>query len=885
MLLHFFCAFIISTVDRNNFRKCHDMRFCRENQKISNKWSVDSKSIQIKDNIFTANLLLNDSPNDIELTIYELKTGGIRFRMAPTKNESFQRFDLSKNIYVINQNTINTVSPIKDSSSSDTEFTINFESVTLIIEYSTLKITIKQNDKIITIINGRNQLVFEHHTNKKVPPETYNGFTDNIKNGETAVGADFFFPGDVKLTGLSERASPMNLVDTETDDDDNTDEYINEPLRLFNTDSFEFEADSPVNLYSSIPFCHAHSTSLSAAIFWINPCDTFVNIRTIQKSDTEGRELKFVSESGFVDFIVFSGTNNGHENVAFKKIMKSYCEVTGYPFNSPMFALGYHQSRWSYSTQHEAGVVIRGLDEIGVPFDSIFLDVDHLEGKFPFTMSRQGFPNPGNLISTLANDERYLVRLCDPHFPRVNDYKQYKESNKGNFLVEDEEVPFVGDSWPGRCSFPDFLNPQAFRWYSSQYSYENEGQSSSPNVFYWNDMNEPSIFKSDESTFPKGLTHYGGYEDREVHNIYGLLNTASTFQGLVQRNPDYSKRPFVLTRSYFAGSQKYAWTWTGDNTASWEHLSVSLPMVLTSSVCGMPFTGSDLGGFLKSPDGPLLIRWFQLGSWLYPFFREHCHHKSARREPFMYDDDEQIMIKDSIIQRYKILPVWYNAMRVANLTGVPPVLPVWSVFNSFENSEMDPHKIGYAAILADSFYVVPVLEDDVNEIEVIKPPGVWYNFVNGTKIVELKESVSVGLRDVPVFLRGGKIVPTFSEVGKSALSTLKDCKVTVFVALDDNNEAAGELYLDDGESYGYLSGVFVHRVFVCVNGVLRSEKGDEKQSDVPECLKESVVNRVVVYGASGSVDPGVGKASFENGVLTIDDLEFNINNDWSIKIQ
>ena len=293
MLINIFFSFIFSTVDTNNFRKCKDMRFCRENQKISNKWSVDSKSVKISENVFTANMLLDGTPNDLLLSIYELKTGGIRFRMTPTKEESFNRYDLSKNNYVINQDTINAVSSIKDSSKTDSEYTINFEKVTLIIEYSTLKITIKQNDKIVTIINGRNQLVFEHHKDVQVPPEVYNGFTDNIINGETAVGADFYFPGDVKFTGFGERASPLNLADTETEEDesdqnsiDNDDEYdnsnSNEPLRLFNTDSFEYEADSPHNLYSSVPFCHCHSSTLSAALFWINPCDTFINIRTIQ---------------------------------------------------------------------------------------------------------------------------------------------------------------------------------------------------------------------------------------------------------------------------------------------------------------------------------------------------------------------------------------------------------------------------------------------------------------------------------------------------------------------------------------------------------------------------------------------------------------------------
>lgn len=893
MLFVFFFAFILSTVDRNNFRSCKDMRFCRENQKKSNKWSLDPKSAQIKDDIFTANLLLDSSPNNISLSIYALKSGGIRFRMTPTQEESFQRYDLSKNAYVIDQDAMHSISPIKDSSSTDSEFVINFgdyQGISLTIEYSSLKISVKQNNKIVTIINGRSQLVFEHHTNKQVPPEVFNGFTDYIKNGETAVGADFFFPGDVKLTGLSERASPVNLADTEPEEDaeqnseadDESDS--NEPLRLFNTDSFEFEADSPVNLYSSIPFCHAHSIELSAALFWINPSDTFINIKTYSKDDHQGREIKFVSESGYVDFILFYGQNQDSANNGFKQIMKQYCELTGYPMFAPLFALGYHQSRWTYATQHEVGVVMRGLDDIGIPFDCIWLDVDHLASKAPFTFSRQGFPNPSNIISELANNDRYLVRLCDPHFPHSNDYKQYKESHRSNFLVtESGNAPFIADCWPGPCVWPDFLNPSAFRWYSQQFTYENEKDGSGPNVFYWNDMNEPSIFKSDQSTFPKGLIHYGGHEDREVHNIFGLLNTASTFQGLLNRNPDSNMRPFILTRSYFAGSQKFAWTWTGDNTASWEHLAVSLSMVLTSGCCGMPFTGADLGGFLKSPDGNLLIRWFQLGVWLYPFYREHCHHRSARREPFMYDGEEQDILKEAVITRYKILPLWYSAIRRTHLTGVPPVLPLWAVFKS--DSEVDYNDIDSVAILDESLYVAPVLEDDVDELDVIKPPGVWYRFETGKKLEGPSETIPVTIKDTPVFIRGGKIIPTFSEVGKSALSTISSCPLTLYVALDENGNADGELYFDDGESYNYMKGEFVHRKFVCINGQLKSIKGDEKQASIPELVKNSIINKVIIYGSSGPVESSDGNASYENGILTIENLNLNINNDWSLKIQ
>lgn len=890
-MLFFIIPFLIlSTVDRNNFRGCKDMRFCRENQHVTYKWAVDLSSVQKSNSKITMNLLLNDSPANLQLLIYTLATGGIRFRVTPLKKETFNRYDLSQNENVINQKVINDILPI-EYSIDGSQIHINaenYQGIQLQIDSNPLKISIKRNENILTIINGRGQFIFEHHNTTTIPPEVFNGFTDHIKNGPTAVGADILFTDDVKLSGLSERASPLNLADTfDKDSEDESNDYSNEPLRLFNSDAFEYEADTPIHLYSSIPFCHAHSDKISAAIFWMNPSDTFVSLQTFENENSKEREIKFVSEGGYLDFVLFYGNNDSNqlENVGFKDIMKQYSELTGYPMFAPLFSLGYHQSRWGYATQHEVGVVIRGLDEVNIPFDSLWLDVDHLANKYPFTFSRQGFPNPSALINELANDDRYVVRLCDPHFPRDNNYKQFRESRRLGYLISnDDGTPYFGDSWPGSCVFPDFLNPAALQWYSQQYSYENEKEYSGQNVFYWNDMNEPSIFKEDQSTFPKSLVHYGDVEDREVHNLYGLLNTVGTYQGLLNRNPDKKQRPFILTRSYFAGSQKFAWTWTGDNTASWEHLAISLPMTVISGLCGMPFTGSDLGGFLKSPDGNLITRWFQLGAYLYPFFREHCHHKSWRREPFIFDGDEQDNLKDAIILRYKLLPLWYTAVRNTNQTGIPPSLPLWAVFHRY-NEEIDIHDIDSCAILYESIYVVPVLEDDVDEIEVTKPPGTWYRLFTGKKLNEQTETIPVTIKDTPAFLRGGKIIPTFSQVEKSSHFTFANSPLTLFVALDEQNNANGDIYLDDGESYNYMEGEFIHRRFECQNGRLQSIKFDDGQRAIPELVKNMIIDKIIVYGATKPIEPKNGNASFDNDVLTIENLHFKITDDWSIDIQ
>ena len=299
-----------------------------------------------------------------------------------------------------------------------------------------------------------------------------------------------------------------------------------------------------MQLYVSIPLVIAHSQTVSCGLFWLNPTDTFIDISTNEGS----RNLRVLSEGGYLDFVVFLSNPKG--------IVDQFTQLTGRPSMPPIFSLGYHQSRWGYQSQNEVDMVIRGLNEAKIPFDSIWLDLDHLYDKTPFGYARS-FPLPENLISDLAENQRYLVRLCDPQLPHNSDHRQYKEARRKKYPVTlSTGASFTCDIWPKQCAFPVFLNPSCRYWWSTQFNYEVD--ISGTNVFNWNDMNEPSIFKNDQSTFPKSLIHYGNVENREVHNLYGLLNVASTQKGLINRNPGNSIRPFVLTRSIFAGVQRYA---------------------------------------------------------------------------------------------------------------------------------------------------------------------------------------------------------------------------------------------------------------------------------------------------------------------------------------
>lgn len=168
---------------------------------------------------------------------------------------------------------------------------------------------------------------------------------------------------------------------------------------------------------------------------------------------------------------------------------------------------------------------------------------------------------------------------------------------------------------------------------------------------------------------PKTTLHFGDIEHREVHNLYGMLQQASTYDGHLLRN-DGTDRPFILSRAFYVGTQKYGAIWTGDNDASWEHLQISIPMLLTIGASGVTFAGADVGGFFRDPEPELLMRWYQLGS-LQPFFRAHAHIDTKRREPWLFGEPYTTLIREAVQRRYRLLPYIYTLFSESHAIGTP----------------------------------------------------------------------------------------------------------------------------------------------------------------------------------------------------------------------
>ena len=363
----------------------------------------------------------------------------------------------------------------------------------------------------------------------------------------------------------------------------------------------------------------AHGSEGSYGVLWLNPSETFVDVGCAQHPSPDAADgvcSHFFSASSTIDAFIFSGGSP-------RDVSRQHAALTGVSPLPPLFSLGYHQCRWNYRDEADVDRVIAAFEEHSLPLDVLWLDIEHTDGKRYFTWDPSKFGEPAAMQSRLAHTGRNMVTIIDPHLKADDGYAVFAAARDRNLLVlkDDNSTHFEGDCWPGRSAWVDYLMPEARAFWASRFE-ASAYEGSTPSLYTWNDMNEPSVFDGPEVTMPPQLLHRDGsgavYEHRELHNLYGFLMHMATYEG--QRLAHPARRPFVLTRAFFAGSQRYAAVWTGDNKASWAHLAAATPMLLSLSVAGIPFVGADVGGFFGNPSTDLLVRWYQAAIF-HPFMR------------------------------------------------------------------------------------------------------------------------------------------------------------------------------------------------------------------------------------------------------------------------
>ena len=596
---------------------------------------------------------------------------------------------------------------------------------------------------------------------------------------------------------------------------------------LWNTDISIQESTDPI--YKSIPFFLAISSGRSYGLFLDNTWRTWFDF---------GKQIRdaysFGAEGGPLDYYLIYGPSP-------KQVVEGYAYLTGTPPLPPLWALGFQQSRYSYTPESQLREVANHLRADKIPSDAVYLDIDYQYSHRPFTVDPVNFPNFPDFVSSLRKEHFHLVIITDLHIAHVpsQGYVPYDTGHAGGHFVKNPDgSEFVGVVWPGPAVFPDFTRAPTREWWGNLYKqFIEDGVAG-----FWNDMNEPSVFDGPAMTMPLDAVHRieePGFSTRtathaEIHNILGMENQRATYEGLLKLRP--AERPFVLTRATYAGGQRYGFTWTGDNSSTWNHLRLGTQMLLNLGLSGISFAGDDVGGFGGSPPPDLLTRWIEVGAFK-PLYRDHTTIGSLPQEVWVHGPEQEAIRRRYIETRYRLLPYIYTLAEEASRTGLPLARPVFLEFPEI----MAPSSPGFdhldtEFLLGPHLLVAPPpFAEMLDDYTVSYPDGDWYDFWTGQKmphsptpptIVDIANSFANAgprtefpmpakihpvLDTLPVYVRGGSILPLQPLVQSTDQTPEGPLELRIYPGQQCN----GSLYLDDGHTFRYQRGEFLRQAFSC----------------------------------------------------------------------
>jgi alpha-glucosidase len=623
-------------------------------------------------------------------------------------------------------------------------------------------------------------------------------------------------PDDEHYFGLGDKTGPLDRR--------------GQAFTLWNTDSYRFQ-ESTDPLYKSIPYFMTFRAGIAAGVLLDDTWRTNFDF-----GRDEPGVYSFGAVDGPLDYYLFLGPSP-------RQVVEAYAWLTGKPPLPPRWGLGFQQSRYSYVPASRLMEVARRLRADRIPADAVYLDIDFQDRNRPFTVDRQLFPDFDGTVKALHQLNLHLVTITDLHIAKApqQGYLPYDSGIAGDEFVHNPDGSvFAGVVWPGMSVFPDFTRAASRVWWGNLYrEFVADGVDG-----FWNDMNEPSVFNTPEKTIPSEVLdriEEPGFAPRtatqaEIHNVFGMENSRATYEGLLRLRP--GQRPFVLTRATYAGGQRYAVTWTGDDSSTWNHLRMVTPMLENLGLSGFAFAGADVGGFAGTPSAELLTRWLQVAAFE-PIDRDHSEKGTGGHEPWVGGPAQEDIRRRFIEARYRLMPYLYTAAEESSRTGIPIMRPI---FLDYPDAATDHHPIdidpgaggefllGHDLLIADSPYPE---EPDAYMVEF--PTAVWYDYWTGERIegnpvpppapelaglampptpvslVPLRLNVRPTLDTLPVFVRGGAIVP----VAPLTQSTMETPQGPLTLRVYAGPDCRGDLYLDDGESFAYTHGDDLRMSFAC----------------------------------------------------------------------
>ncbi|HKP84981.1 MAG TPA: TIM-barrel domain-containing protein [Blastocatellia bacterium] len=597
---------------------------------------------------------------------------------------------------------------------------------------------------------------------------------------------------DERFYGLGEKAARL---------DRRRGQFVN-----WNSDTPGYrEGTDPI--YQTIPFYIGLENGRAYGIFYDNSYRTHFDFGASTQE-----YAAFLAEGGEMNYYFFWGPS-------IKKIVSRYSDLTGRMPMPPMWALGHQQSRWSYYPQSVAEEVVRQYRERDLPLDVLYLDIHYMNGYRVFTWDTSRFPDPRSFTDKLKRQGVKVVTIVDPgvkYQPAKDSAKDptvkpelaaqdqsYYVLNQGleknYFLRRKDGSIYVGKVWPGDAVYVDYTLEAARRWWGDLHrAYVDNGVAG-----IWNDMNEPSDFVDQTGKAQMDVVNYDEGE-RSTHaknrNLFGLLMARATYEGLERLEPN--KRPYIITRAGYAGYQRYTTMWTGDNTATWDALQLSIPMFESLGLSGVAFVGTDIGGFIGRTDGELMTRWYEVG-FLTPMCRNHQQIDSYDHEPWRFGKYYEDIIRKYLKLRYRLMPFLYSWLEDAHRTGLPIFRPL--VLNY--QADYNTLTIDDEFMIGTDLLVAPVLRPGLTSRMVYLPEGTWVDywtgksFTGGTMI-----RAEAPLEVVPMYVRAGAIIPMGPEMNH--IGEKPSDPITFAIYTDAKGEAGTRLYEDDGASPAYRQGAY-----------------------------------------------------------------------------
>lgn len=576
----------------------------------------------------------------------------------------------------------------------------------------------------------------------------------------------------------------------------------------WNSDIPDPHEDSFKSLYKSIPFFITLKNDGVYGIFYDNTFKSYFNFG--KENDSY---YSFGSDNGNLDYYFIGGNS-------MSDIVANYTYLTGRMPLPQKWTLGYHQSRWGYDSEETFRTLAAKLKECRIPCDALHFDIDYMERYKVFTWNKETFHDAQTLISDLKKQGIKAVTIIDPGVKVEKDYNMYEEGMANDYYAKSPDGSvYVNAVWPGDAVYPDFGNPKVRKWWGEHLNfYTNLGVSG-----IWNDMNEPASFNG---PLPNDVIFTD--EDRasthaEMHNVYGHNMAKATYEGWKNLT---AKRPFVITRACYSGSQKYATAWTGDNQSLWTHLRMAIPQQCNLGLSGMAFVGTDIGGFGADTTPELLTRWIQVGCFS-PLFRNHCAKGNMNQEPWLFGDEVLNIYRKYVELRYSLLPYFYDLCHECEQTGLPIIRPLVLHYEKDTNVR----NLNDEFLVGKNLLVAPVVEQGAVKRMVYLPEGTWYDYWTHKEYPGAQYYLVDAPLDVcPIFVKAGTILPK--------------APAQMYVGEIENPELILEIYpgqgsythyQDNGEDFAYQNGAYNEYLFETKDdGKLSVTKLHEGYSDYPE---------------------------------------------------